>query len=95
MSRPALSRRRVLQAAGLLGAAAGLRPRGGAAQEARVLRVRASADLQVLDPAHRKGQPEGDIGRAMSAFQRLRPSTAQQILDFHRTHAQRRSAAKH
>ena len=40
-----------------------------AAAEPRVLRVRASADLQVLDPAHRKGQPEGDILRCL--FPRL------------------------
>ena len=45
--------------------------------------------------AKRYRRPEGDIGRAMSAFQRLRPSTAQQILDFHRAQAQRRSTAKH
>jgi peptide/nickel transport system substrate-binding protein len=65
-----LSRRRWLQAAGLLGAAAVARPRGrAAAGEASVLRVRASADLQVLDPAHRKGQPEGDILRCL--FPRL------------------------
>jgi peptide/nickel transport system substrate-binding protein len=32
-----------------------------------VLRVRASADLQVLDPAHRKGQPEGNILRCLFA----------------------------
>jgi peptide/nickel transport system substrate-binding protein len=65
MSRPALSRRRVLQAAGVLGAAAALWPWGGAAEEPRVLRVRGAADLQVLDPAHRKGQPEGDILRCL------------------------------
>ena len=59
-----LSRRRLLQAA-MLGAAAALPPRGGAAVDRRVLRVRASADLQVLDPAHRKGQPEGDILRCL------------------------------
>ncbi len=65
-----LSRRRWLQAAGGLGAAAALGPRAGAAAgAARVLRVRASADLQVLDPAHRKGQPEGDILRCL--FPRL------------------------
>ncbi|HSA81481.1 MAG TPA: ABC transporter substrate-binding protein, partial [Geminicoccaceae bacterium] len=68
MQRPWLSRRRLLQGVGGLGAAAALRPRVGAA-EARVLRVRASADLQVLDPAHRKGQPEGDILRCL--FPRL------------------------
>ena len=62
---PALSRRRVLQAAGLLGAVAALRSRRGRAEEALVLRVRSSADLQVLDPAHRKGQPEGDILRCL------------------------------
>jgi peptide/nickel transport system substrate-binding protein len=39
------------------------------AENGRVLRVRAAADLQVLDPAHRKGQPEGDILRCV--FSRL------------------------
>jgi peptide/nickel transport system substrate-binding protein len=34
-----------------------------------VLRVRSATDLQVLDPAHRKGQPEGDILRCI--FPRL------------------------
>ena len=40
-----------------------------APESRRVLRVRAAADLQVLDPAHRKGQPEGDILRCL--FPRL------------------------
>ena len=34
-----------------------------------MLRVRSAADLQVLDPAHRKGQPEGDVLRCI--FPRL------------------------
>ena len=34
-------------------------------QTGRVLRVRAAADLQVLDPAHRKAQAEGDILRCI------------------------------
>ena len=74
-------RRRAPLSAGALAAAlaagsrgarapAPLPPRiGAAAGETRVLRVRASADLQVLDPAHRKGQPEGDILRCL--FPRL------------------------
>jgi hypothetical protein len=33
-----------------------------------------------------------DVDKAMAAFQRLRPSTAQQILDFHRT--RKRPAAR-
>jgi peptide/nickel transport system substrate-binding protein len=65
-----LTRRGWLQSAATLGAAAVVRPRhGAAAGDTRVLRVRASADLQVLDPAHRKGQPEGDILRCL--FPRL------------------------
>ncbi|MCC2664545.1 MAG: family 5 extracellular solute-binding protein [Geminicoccaceae bacterium] len=65
MDWPGLTRRRLLQGAGALGVA---RPRVGWA-EPRVLRVRASADLQVLDPAHRKAQAEGDILRCV--FPRL------------------------
>ena len=53
----------------MLGAAAMVRPGVGHAEDVHVLRVRASADLQVLDPAHRKGQPEGDILRCL--FTRL------------------------
>ncbi len=34
----------------------------------------------------------GDIDKVMSAFQRLRPTTAQQIVDFHRTHGRGRPA---
>jgi len=64
-----LSRRRLLQGAGALGAAAAVQSRVGVAENGRVLRVRGSADLQVLDPAHRKGQPEGDILRCL--FTRL------------------------
>jgi peptide/nickel transport system substrate-binding protein len=65
-SMPRLSRRRWLQATGALGAAALLRSRpGAAAGEPSLLRVRAAADLQALDPAHRKGQPEGDILRGL------------------------------
>jgi uncharacterized protein (DUF2336 family) len=36
--------------------------------------------------AKRYRRSAGDLEKAMAAFQRLRPSTAQQILDFHRTH---------
>ena len=49
--------------------AAAVPARVGAAKQGRVLRVRSAADLQVLDPAHRKGQPEGDILRCL--FPRL------------------------
>jgi peptide/nickel transport system substrate-binding protein len=45
--------------------AAALRPRPGRAQDGGVLRVRSYSDLQVLDPAHRKAQPEGDIMRCI------------------------------
>lgn len=42
--------------------------------------------------AKRFRRPAGDVDRAMAAFQRLRPSTAQQILEFHRTHGRGRPA---
>ena len=42
--------------------------------------------------AKRFRRPAGDVDRAMAAFQRLRPSTAQQILDFHSTHGRGRRA---
>jgi peptide/nickel transport system substrate-binding protein len=61
---PKLSRRGWLRGVAALAAAAALR-RSGTAAERSILRVRASADLQVLDPAHRKGQPEGDILRCI------------------------------
>ena len=60
-----LSRRALLQGSAALGLAAAARPRLGRAQDAGVLRVRSYSDLQVLDPAHRKAQPEGDIMRAI------------------------------
>src|SRR5688500_11489761 len=60
-----LSRRSLLQSAAALGALASARPRLGWAQDASVLRVRSYSDLQVLDPAHRKAQPEGDIMRCI------------------------------
>ncbi len=60
-----LSRRSLLQSAAALGALASARPRRGRAQDASVLRVRSYSDLQVLDPAHRKAQPEGDIMRCI------------------------------
>src|SRR5688572_21156148 len=60
-----LSRRTLLQSAAALGALANAPPRRGRAQDAEVLRVRSYSDLQVLDPAHRKAQPEGDIMRCI------------------------------
>ena len=60
-----LSRRGLLEGSAALGLAALLPPRLGPAQDASVLRVRSYSDLQVLDPAHRKAQPEGDIMRAI------------------------------
>ncbi|MGH6944040.1 MAG: ABC transporter substrate-binding protein, partial [Geminicoccaceae bacterium] len=60
-----LSRRSLLRAGGALGLACAVRPRTGRAQSDGVLRVRAYSDLQVLDPAHRKAQPEHDIMRAI------------------------------
>jgi peptide/nickel transport system substrate-binding protein len=62
------TRRLLLQSIGGL-AAASARARLGAAREPNLLRVRAAADLQVLDPAHRKAQAEGDILRCI--FPRL------------------------
>jgi len=59
-----LTRRRLLLSAGALAAAAS-GPRPGAAADRVVLRVRAAADLQVLDPAHRNAQAEGDILRCI------------------------------
>ena len=41
--------------------------------------------------AKRYRRSPGDVDRAMAAFQRLRPATAQQILDFHRTHGRGRA----
>jgi peptide/nickel transport system substrate-binding protein len=64
-----LSRRTLIKSAAGVGLSAALGPRVGRAEDGRVLRVRAAADLQVLDPAHRKGQPEGDILRCL--FTRL------------------------
>ena len=43
--------------------------------------------------AKRYRRSPGDVDRAMAAFQRLRPATAQQILDFHRTHGRGRARA--
>jgi len=63
MDRLRLTRRRLLQGVGALGAVLDW-PRGGLA-EPPVLQVRAAADLQVLDPAHRKAQAEGDILRCI------------------------------
>ena len=60
-----LSRRGLLAGSAALGLAAALRPRLGRAQAGGALRVRSYSDLQVLDPAHRKAQPEGDIMRAI------------------------------
>ncbi len=60
-----LSRRALLQGTAALGVAPALRPRLGRAQDGGVLRVRSYSDLQVLDPAHRKAQPEGDIMRCI------------------------------
>jgi len=60
-----LSRRSLLQSSAALGFAAAARPRLGLAQSGGVLRVRSYSDLQVLDPAHRKAQPEGDIMRCI------------------------------
>jgi len=60
-----LSRRGLLAGSATLGFAAAFHPRLGRAQDASVLRVRSYSDLQVLDPAHRKAQPEGDIMRAI------------------------------
>ena len=60
-----LSRRALLQGTAALGLAAAARPRLARAQDAGVLRVRSYSDLQVLDPAHRKAQPEGDIMRCI------------------------------
>ena len=60
-----LSRRALLQGTAALGLAAAARPRLGRAQDGSVLRVRSYSDLQVLDPAHRKAQPEGDIMRCI------------------------------
>jgi peptide/nickel transport system substrate-binding protein len=64
-----LSRRALIRSAAGVGLSAAVWPRVGVAAERRVLRVRSAADLQVLDPAHRKGQPEGDILRCL--FSRL------------------------
>jgi peptide/nickel transport system substrate-binding protein len=60
-----LSRRGLLRGGAALGLAGALRPRLGRAQDGGVLRVRSYSDLQVLDPAHRKAQPEGDIMRCI------------------------------
>ncbi len=60
-----LSRRRVLMSGAALGLAAAARPRFALAEAGGALRVRSYADLQVLDPAHRKSQPEGDIMRCI------------------------------
>ena len=60
-----LSRRALLQGTAALGLGAAARPRLGRAREGGVLRVRSYSDLQVLDPAHRKAQPEGDIMRCI------------------------------
>ncbi len=61
-----LTRREVLKATAALGLAASARPRVSLAQSGDgLLRVRSYSDLQVLDPAHRKAQPEGDILRCL------------------------------
>jgi peptide/nickel transport system substrate-binding protein len=65
---PKFTRRLLLQSIGGLAAASACPPLG-AAREPNSLRVRAAADLQVLDPAHRKAQAEGDILRCI--FPRL------------------------
>ena len=60
-----LSRRALLQGTAAFGLASAARPRFALAQDGGVLRVRSCSDLQVLDPAHRKAQPEGDIMRCI------------------------------
>ena len=58
----ALSRRSVLRTALAAGAvASGELPTGAAAQGTKVLTVRAYLDISNLDPAHRTGQPDGDV----------------------------------
>lgn len=58
--RHGITRRRVLQGAAAVGAAT-MAPRFAGAQEKSVLRVRSYSDIQVLDPAFRLAQPEGDV----------------------------------
>jgi peptide/nickel transport system substrate-binding protein len=56
-----ISRRRLLQGAAAAGAAVAFAPRVSLAEDGNVLRVRSYADIQVLDPAFRVSQPDGDV----------------------------------
>lgn len=56
-----LTRRQLLAGSAALGTAAALKPRFSLAQDGNVLRVRSYSDIQVMDPAYRLAQPEGDI----------------------------------
>lgn len=63
MTRSGLNRREVLGAMAAAGFAAGFYPHAALSQDGKVLRVRAYADIQNLDPAFRKAAPEDDIMR--------------------------------
>ncbi len=56
-----ITRRRLLQGAAIAGIAAAAGPKYSLAAGGSVLRVRSYADIQNLDPAHRTGQPDGDV----------------------------------
>lgn len=60
-----LSRRQLLAGGAALAATAAIYPRISVSQDGNILRVRAYADIQVLDPAYRKGAPEDDIMRCV------------------------------
>ncbi len=63
MSRLQMTRRSVLASMAAVGLSAGLYPRAAISQDGKVLRVRAYADIQNLDPAFRKASVEDDVMR--------------------------------
>jgi len=71
---PGLSRRAVLAAPALIGAATLGSPREAVAQAAKVLKTRSLLDVAVLDPANRISVTDGDVMRALFAgLVRMKP----------------------